>query len=105
MEADMSEMELYSRLYTLSKPPAPLFSDENNERAQEIALHKIWLQTIRRERPSTEKRFKIGAYIRYFNQTKYSDYLSYHKKQFQETIGLCPAWELVGFYWAEGTQR
>lgn len=99
----MSEMELYSRLYTLSKPSAPLFSDENDERAQEIALHKIWLQTIRRERPSTEKRFKIGVYIRYFNQTKYSDYLSYHKKQFQDTIGLCPAWELVGFYVDEGS--
>lgn len=99
----MSEMELYGRLYTLSKPPAPLFSDENDECAQEIALHKIWLQAIRRERPSTEKHFKIGVYIRYFNQTKYSDYLSYHKKQFQDTIGLCPAWELVGFYVDEGS--
>lgn len=99
----MREIELYTRLHTLSASAAPVFSNENDERAQEIALHKIWLQTIRRERPSTEKHFKIGVYIRYFNQTKYSDYLSYHKKQFQDTIALCPAWKLVDFYVDEGS--
>lgn len=98
----MSEIELYSKLNSMSG--APLFSlDKDYERAQEIAAHKIWLQSIRHERPSTEKRFKIGVYIRYFNQTKYSDYLSYHKKQFEDTIALCPAWELVGFYVDEGS--
>ena len=73
----MGEMELYSRLHTLSGSSAPLFVGDG--RAQELALHKIWLQGIRRERPSTEKHFKIGVYIRYFNQTKHSDYLSYHR--------------------------
>lgn len=97
----MREMELYSKFRTLSESPAPLCADD--KRAQEIALHKIWLQAIRRERPSTEKQFKIGVYIRYFNQTKYSDYLSCHKKQFQDTIELCPAWELIGFYVDEGS--
>lgn len=97
----MSEIEIYSRLHTLSESPAPLFADD--ERTREIALHKIWLQTIRRERPSTKKQFKIGVYIRYFNQTKHSDYLSYHKKQFRDTIELCPAWELVDFYVDEGS--
>lgn len=97
----MREIELYSRLHTLSESPVPLFADDG--RAQEIALHKIWLQTIRHERPSTEKQFKIGVYIRYFNQTKHSDYLSYHKKQFRDTIELCPAWELIGFYVDEGS--
>ena len=97
----MSEIELYSRLSTLSESPAPLFIDD--ARTQELALHKIWLQTIRRERPSTEKHFKIGVYIRYFNQTKHVDYLSYHKKQFWDTIELCPAWELIGFYVDEGS--
>ena len=38
----------------------------------------------------------------YFNQTKYEDYLSYHKKQFNDTIALCPKWELVDFYIDEG---
>lgn len=97
----MGEMELYSRLHTLSGSSAPLFVGDG--RAQELALHKIWLQGIRRERPSTEKHFKIGVYIRYFNQTKHSDYLSYHKKQFRDTIELCPAWELVGFYVDDGS--
>ena len=83
----MGEMELYSRLHTLSGSSTPLFVGDG--RAQELALHKIWLQGIRRERPSTEKHFKIGVYIRYFNQTKHSDYLSYHKKQFRDTIELC----------------
>ncbi len=44
----------------------------------------------------------ISIYIRYFNQTKYEDYLSYHKKQFNDTIALCPKWELVDFYIDEG---
>lgn len=35
----MREIELYSRLHTLSESPAPLFADDG--RAQEIALHKI----------------------------------------------------------------
>ena len=45
----MGEMELYSRLHTLSGSSAPLFVGDG--RAQELALHKIWLQGIRRERP------------------------------------------------------
>lgn len=98
----MSELELYNRLNSLSGTPL-LSLDKDYERARQISAHKIWLQSIRHERPSTEKHFKIGVYIRYFNQTKHSDYLSYHKKQFQDTIALCPAWELVGFYVDEGS--
>ncbi|MBQ3279544.1 MAG: recombinase family protein, partial [Clostridia bacterium] len=41
---------------------------------------------------------RIGVYIRYYNQTKYENYLDYHKQQFQETIALCPRWTLVDFY-------
>lgn len=77
-----------------------LFGDSDRSRA--IAEHKAWLQSIRHERPNTESNYKIGIYIRYFNQTKYEDYLSYHKKQFNDTIALCPKWELVDFYIDEG---
>ena len=42
------------------------------------------------------------SYIRYFNQTKYDNYLSYHKKQFADTVALCPKWTLVDFYIDEG---
>ena len=41
-------------------------------------------------------------YIRYFNQTKYEDYLQNHKQQYLDTIALCPNWELVDFYIDEG---
>lgn len=100
----MGEIELYSKFNAISEVPASLFpSDKNNERGRKIALHKIWLQSIRHERPSTEKSFKIGVYIRYFNQTRHGNYLSYHKKQFEDTIALCPVWTLIDFYVDEGS--
>ena len=43
-----------------------------------------------------------GVYIRYFNQTKYENYLDYHKKQFEEIISECPNWELIDFYVDDG---
>ena len=46
--------------------------------------------------------YKIGVYIRYFNQTKYENYLDYHKQQFIDTIACCPNWTLVDFYVDEG---
>ena len=46
--------------------------------------------------------YRIGVYIRYFNQTKYENYLDYHKQEFADTIGLCPKWQLVDFYVDEG---
>ena len=63
-----------------------------------IAEHRLWLKTIRKEYPSPNKNFKIGVYIRFFNQTKYKDYLDRHKDDFIKTIGLCPNWTLVDFY-------
>lgn len=78
-----------------------LFEDES-EQAQKVMRHKAWLHSIRHERPNTEHHYKVGVYIRYFNQTKYQDYLSFHKKQLADSIALCPNWELVGFYIDEG---
>ncbi len=79
-----------------------LLFGEDNEKARQIAAHKAWLSKIRRERPSPKKQFKVGVYIRYYNQTKYENYLSYHKKQFEDAIALCPNWEFVDFYIDEG---
>lgn len=70
---------------------------------EKINKHKQWLATIRHEHPSPHKKYKIGVYIRYFNQTKYDDYLKYHIQQFSDTIALCPNWTLVGFYVDEGS--
>jgi len=81
----------------------PFFFEDGSERAQLLARHKVWLQQIRHERPNTKRPFKIGVYIRFFNQTKYENYLSYHKKQFSDSIALCPRWTLVDFYIDEGS--
>ena len=74
----------------------------NSEQAQKIAEHKAWLQNIRHERPNTAHHYRVGVYIRYFNQTKHENYLAHHKKQFLDTIALCPKWKFVDFYIDEG---
>lgn len=95
----MESMDVFTRMAEISvEPEFVLVNDGDRVRANLLAKHRTWLQSIRRERPDPEKHFKIGIYIRYFNQTKYEDYLSYHMKQFSDTIALCPNWELVDFY-------
>lgn len=79
------------------------FFAEEHEQDNRLNAHRAWLKSIRHERPSPTQKFRIGAYIRYFNQTKYEDYLKYHIKQFKDTIALCPNWELVDFYIDEGS--
>ena len=95
----MEELEVFQKFDEIAviTQYGDLFGGDK-EKAKQIAAHKAWLQSIRHERPSTSHPFKIGVYIRYFNQTKYDNYLAYHKKQFSDSIGLCPKWELIDFY-------
>ena len=72
-------------------------SDEDHHR-QLIRKHKAWLELIRHEYPMPQTPYRIGVYIRYFNQTKYDNYLDFHKQEFADTIALCPNWTLVDFY-------
>lgn len=100
----MGEVDLYGKMNAIFD--APLLSDTLNvdeEYAEMLSEHKAWLRSIRHERPSTQHQFKIGVYIRYFNQTKYEDYLAYHKQRFKDTIDLCPNWSLVDFYVDNGS--
>ena len=76
---------------------------ENNEVDQQLVEHKAWLKTIRHEQPSPKRHFRVGIYIRYYNQTKHINYLEYHIRQYQDTMALCPNWELVDFYIDEGS--
>lgn len=100
----MNEMEIFNKMSEIAEPPQfSVIFDDDSEQARKIAGHKEWLQRIRHERPSTEVPYKVGIYIRYFNQTKYEDYLSYHKKQFTDTVALCPNWTLIDFYIDEGS--
>ena len=73
-----------------------------DRRREALRKHKAWLELIRHEYPMPEKPYRIGVYIRYFNQTKYANYLDYHKQEFADTIALCPRWTLVDFYVDEG---
>ena len=98
----MSELEIYNKLNEISTPQFSLIFGDESEQAIRLAEHKAWLQSIRHERPNTAIPYKVGIYIRYFNQTKYDNYLSYHKKEFADTIALCPNWTLVDFYVDEG---
>ena len=67
-----------------------------------LVQHRQWLKEIRHEKPSVKADLRVAVYIRYYNQTKYSNYLDYHKKQFQNTLSQYPNWEFVGFYVDEG---
>ena len=95
----MEEIDIHAKLAQIET--APHFSmifDGDTEKAEMIAEHLMWLHSIRRERPLVSRPYKVGIYIRYFNQTRYDNYLDFHKKGFIDTIGLCPKWELVDFY-------
>ena len=72
--------------------------EKNSKHRAQLRKHKAWLEIIQHEYPLPYRKFKIGVYIRYYNQTKYDNYLDYHKKQFIDTISLCPNWQLVDFY-------
>ena len=85
-----------------SAPQFSLLFEDESEQGQKIIKHRAWLHSIRHERPNTERRYKVGVYIRYFNQTRYPNYLSFHKKQFADSIALCPNWTLTDFYTDEG---
>lgn len=99
----MADIDIYSKLNEISGRMVQMsIFPEDSEKAKKIAEHKVWLQSLRRERPSTANHFRVGIYIRYFNQTKHENYLDFHKKQFSDTLALCPNWELVDFYVDEG---
>lgn len=99
----MDEIDIRQALASLEEAPkfSMLFAD--SDKAEMIAQHRNWLQSIRKERPLASTPYKIGVYIRYFNQTKYDNYLDYHIKGFEDAISLCPKWELVDFYVDEGS--
>lgn len=81
---------------------SPFVDEKEAARQKLIATHKAWLKKIKKEYPSPYQFFKVGVYIRYFNQTKYENYLDYHKMQFIDLIHKYPNWTLVDFYVDQG---
>lgn len=99
----MDKLELATTQTELEVMPSFDFALESEETQHSlIAEHKAWLKTIRHERPLPKHHYKVAVYIRYFNQTRHSDYLENHKHNFEETLALCLNWDFVGFYIDEG---
>ena len=92
----MESTDIFDRMNGLAQQPSMLPAPTGQSTLQErITAHRTWLQSIPRERPDPARRYRIGVYIRYFNQTRHSGYL-------EDTVALCPNWELVDFYVDEG---
>ena len=88
----------------LDEPPATVawLLGGNTEKAERIAEHRLQLASIRRQYPHPAHPYKIGVYIRYFNQTRHENYLEIHIAHFRGAFALCPKWTLVDFYIDEG---
>ncbi len=74
---------------------------DNPEKAL-LARHRLWMNSVQHEYPMPYMQFRIGVYIRYYNQTKHSNYIEKHKQQFIDDIAMCPMWTLVDFYIDKG---
>ena len=100
----MEEEQFYQNLSNIENSMSLMEScDREAEFAEKLNEHREWLRHIRHERPSTLTHFRVAVYIRYFNQTKYENYLDFQIKQFESTLELCPNWSFVGFYIDEGS--
>ena len=88
----------------LDEPPATvtMLLGGNSEKAERLAEHRLQMASIRKQYPHPAHPYKIGVYIRYFNQTRYENYLEKHIAHFKDAIELCPKWTLVDFYIDEG---
>ena len=88
----------------LDEPPATvtMLLSGNSEKAERLAEHRLQMASIRKQYPHPAHPYKIGVYIRYFNQTRHENYLEKHIAHFKDAIELCPKWTLVDFYIDEG---
>lgn len=101
--ADQTSMWDTIKYGGIAQQVSPFARDPSEEaRRRMLARHKLWLDSLQHEYPSPYAHYRIGVYIRFFNQTKYDNYLLFHKQEFVDTIGLCPNWTLVDFYVDEG---
>ena len=79
----MEQLDIFQKMGEIGLAPTSASEIRAlTEHERMIQRHRAWLREIRRERPSTEKAYRIGVYIRFFNQTNYENYLDYHKVQF-----------------------
>ena len=105
MKTEQTRMELPAVKTGNKNPSFNVFRRDQapDKQQQLLARHRQWLNSLQKEYPWPGTPYRIGVYIRYFNQTKYEDYLEYHKQDFRDTIALCPLWTLVDFYVDNGS--
>ena len=99
---ELTQFGMTKELEKTEYPSFELYLSENWD-SPLVAQHKQWLKTIRHETPNPKIPFKVAVYIRYFNQTKYDDYLERNKEVFRATLAQYPMWEFVGFYIDNGS--
>lgn len=106
MEMENNQLNLFSNDSVLVLEEAPpsvaMLAGDGSEKAEILASHRLQMASIRKQYPHPAHPYKIGVYIRYYNQTKHENYLEKHIAHFTEAIGLCPKWTLVDFYIDEG---
>ena len=71
---------------------------KEDPKKKKLAKHRLWMESQQKEYPLPLRPFRIGVYIRYYNQTKHKNYIEKHKAQFIDDIALCKRWTLVDFY-------
>ena len=52
---------------------------QDNPKRALMARHRMWMDNLRHEYPMPYVPYRIGVYIRYYNQTKYGNYIEKHK--------------------------
>ena len=67
-------------------------------RKKKLSKHRLWMDSLQHEYPLPYVPYRIGVYIRYYNQTRHKNYLEKHIQQFTDDIALCRQWTLVDFY-------
>lgn len=75
---------------------------QDNPKRALMARHRMWMDNLVHEYPMPYIPYRIGVYIRYYNQTRHENYIEKHKQQFIDDIAMCPKWELVDFYIDKG---
>ena len=75
---------------------------QDNPKRALMARHRMWMDNLVHEYPMPYIPYRIGVYIRYYNQTRHENYIEKHKQQFIDDIAMCPKWKLVDFYIDKG---
>ena len=103
METQLAEQTLQEPALAQSGSNVLRRHIKENPKKAVLARHRLWLDSIPHEYPMPYTPYKIGVYIRYFNQTRHENYLEKHIQQYMDDIALCPQWTLVDFYVDEGS--